>query len=78
MFTNFYIKRLEDKGYKVLENTEFRKLSAIKAKYNAKIRDEATKLTIKDIRAKLSSKGVTELPKKKAELIDLYVKTFAE
>lgn len=92
MFTNMRIRKLEEKGYTVLTpeesevfdnmDTEIMKLrrdkTKITKKYNNLLKEIVMVMTIKDMKANLAANGVTEVPSKKAELIDLYVKTFQE
>lgn len=92
MFTNMRIRKLEDKGYTVLtpEETEVfdnmdneimrlrRDKNKISKKYNNLLKRTVTTMTIKDMKADLAANGVVDIPSKKAELIDLYVKTFQE
>lgn len=92
MFTDMMINSLEKKGYMVLTEEEQEKFDAmddelvilrkeknkLTKKYNNLLKTSVTNMTIKEMREALASNGVTELPNKKAELIDLYVKTFQE
>lgn len=92
MFTNMMINSLENKGYMVLteeeqanfdamddELVELRKAKGrITRKYNNLLKSSVTNMTIKEMKENLASAGVTKTPNKKAELIDLYVKTFQE
>lgn len=50
----------------------------ITSKYNSLLKNKVQNMTIKEMREDLAADGVTELPSKKAELIDLYIKTFQE
>lgn len=55
-----------------------RKYIRVSKKYNNLLKDTVNTLTIKDMREHLAAEGVVETPNKKAELIDLYIKTFSE
>lgn len=85
-------KKLEDNGYVVILDEEFEQIEKqnanykevfrnskkITKKYNDLLKEVATLFSIKEMRERLSANGITEFPKTKAELIDLFVTTFSE
>lgn len=92
MFTNMMIDSLEKKGYMVLtakEAEQFdnmdneldtlrRTKTKLTKKFNNLLKSSVKNMTIKSMREDLAAAGVVDIPTKKAELIDLYVKTFQE
>lgn len=92
MFKNMMIKSLENKGYIVLTSEEIKEFENINKelddakkaknkmvkKFNNLLKSSVKNMTIKSMREDLASSGVTDIPSKKAELIDLYIKTFQE
>ncbi len=92
MFTDMMISKLEKKGYMVLtpkEADEFddidnqmmrlkKEKTVITKKYNNLLKASVKNMTIKSMREDLAATGITDIPTKKAELIDLYVKTFQQ
>lgn len=92
LFINSKIRKLEKAGYTVLTEEETKTYDEIcenygklkrhdikvTKKYNNLLKDSVSTLTIKAMREQLATAGVTTLPTKKAELIDLYITTFEE
>lgn len=92
MFTNIMINSLENKGYVILspEEAEYfdnidnkldianNKKNKLVKKYNDLLKTSANNMTIKSMKDDLISAGITDIPKLKTELIDLYIKTFQE